>query len=182
MTARSARLVCLEAEISRLKDRLQQLEAEHAALSKNNSQNTTCLPPLRRIPFEILAEIFSWTLPPRSEGPLGINKSPWLLTHVCSHWRAVAVSKSSLWSPLCIDFALKPHYSLAMVRTQIERARTLRIRFYGARYRALRPQVDMLELLLQHSSMWEELRIELTRDLVRHIEPVQDSFPALRRA
>ncbi|KAJ6455156.1 hypothetical protein C8R45DRAFT_944159 [Mycena sanguinolenta] len=68
------------------------------------------------------------------------------------------------------------------LRTQIERTRTLNIRFYGARCRHSRPQIDMLRLLLQHSSIWEELRIELTGDLVPYIADVREPFPALRRA
>ncbi|KAF7373084.1 hypothetical protein MSAN_00516200 [Mycena sanguinolenta] len=177
-----ARLARLESEISQLQTQLKELEAEHAILPKDQSQNTAVLSPFSRLPVELLAEVFFWTLPPMSGAPLDINKSPWLLTHVCSQWRAVAVSKSSLWSPLSIDFSLKPNYSLAMVKTQIERARTLKVRFYGARYRALRPQVDILELLLQHSSIWEEIRIQLTRDLVPYVEAFADPLPVLRRA
>ncbi|KAJ7207710.1 hypothetical protein B0H12DRAFT_1195570, partial [Mycena haematopus] len=92
-----ARLACLEAEISLLKEQLNRLEAEHAVLSEYHSQNLTILSPLRRVPLEILSEIFQWTLPRISDAPLDISNSPWVLTHVSSRWRAVAVSKSSLW-------------------------------------------------------------------------------------
>ncbi|KAJ7246169.1 hypothetical protein B0H12DRAFT_1054075, partial [Mycena haematopus] len=93
----AARLACLEAEISRLKVQLNHLEAEHAVLSKYHAQNTAILSPVRRVPVEILAEVFSLTLPRISDARLDISTSPWVLTHVSSRWRAVAVSKSSLW-------------------------------------------------------------------------------------
>ncbi|KAJ7260360.1 hypothetical protein B0H12DRAFT_959143, partial [Mycena haematopus] len=91
----ATQLACLDAEISRLKDQLTQLEEERAALAKYHTQNTTILSPLRRMPSEVLGEIFSWTLPLRSA--LDITDSPWVLTHVSRRWRAIAVSKSSLW-------------------------------------------------------------------------------------
>ncbi|KAJ7207706.1 hypothetical protein B0H12DRAFT_961231, partial [Mycena haematopus] len=92
-----ARLACLEAEISRLKEQLNHLEAEHALLSKYQSQHRTIFSPARRLPAEIFAEIFVSTLPRISDAPLDISNSPWALTHVSSRWRAVAVSESRLW-------------------------------------------------------------------------------------
>ncbi|KAJ7255137.1 hypothetical protein B0H12DRAFT_541135 [Mycena haematopus] len=177
-----ARLASLEAEISQLKEQLNHLEAEHAMLSKYHSQNATILSPLRRIPVEILAEIFQWTLPQLFDAPVNISNSPWVLTHVSSHWRTVAASKPSLWSEIFLDFSFEQHYSLTMVRTQIERARTLKVWIYGCQHRDSRPQIDMLVLLSQHSSIWEELRIRLTSDLVALIQTCRDPFPALRRA
>ncbi|KAJ7260351.1 hypothetical protein B0H12DRAFT_1181996, partial [Mycena haematopus] len=91
----AARLACLEAEISRLRDQLTQLEEERAALAKYHAQNAIILSPLRRMPSEVLGEIFSWTLPLKRA--LDIADSPWVLTHVSRRWRAIAVSKSSLW-------------------------------------------------------------------------------------
>ncbi|KAJ7246152.1 hypothetical protein B0H12DRAFT_768396 [Mycena haematopus] len=178
----AARLAYLEAERLRLKDQMKQLEAEHAMLSKYQSQNTTILSPLRRIPLEILAEIFSCTLPRVPEAPPDIAESPWVLTHVSSRWRAVAVSKSSLWSQIYLNFWLEQDYSSAMIKTQIERARRLEIRFHGSEDVESRPQIAMWRLLSKHSSIWEELFIELTSDLVPHLEALRGPLPALRRA
>ncbi|KAJ7780064.1 hypothetical protein DFH07DRAFT_793604 [Mycena maculata] len=52
----------LDEEISRLRDRLEQLEEERVSLSRYHAQNKSILSPLRRIPPEVLAEILSWTL------------------------------------------------------------------------------------------------------------------------
>ncbi|KAF8198821.1 hypothetical protein K438DRAFT_1583999, partial [Mycena galopus ATCC 62051] len=93
----AARLAALDAEISRLKDRLIQLEGERAMLSKHHAKNLTILSPLRRMPPEILGEIFSWALPP-FRSPLNVQDCPWVLTQVSSRWRAVALSRPSLWS------------------------------------------------------------------------------------
>ncbi|KAJ7302969.1 hypothetical protein DFH08DRAFT_986798, partial [Mycena albidolilacea] len=58
-----ARLACLDDEISTLEEKLQQLEEEHASLSSYRTRNKAILSPLRRMPPEVLGEIFSLTLP-----------------------------------------------------------------------------------------------------------------------
>ncbi|KAJ7671065.1 hypothetical protein B0H17DRAFT_905392, partial [Mycena rosella] len=68
-----------------------------------HEQNAAILSPLRRIPPEILAEIFSWTLPPIREilcrGRLHENYySPWGPTQISSRRRVVAVLTPLLWS------------------------------------------------------------------------------------
>ncbi|KAJ7483482.1 hypothetical protein FB451DRAFT_991164, partial [Mycena latifolia] len=65
------------------------------------------LSPLRRMPPELLGEIFSWTLPSVQEA-LGRRRfqdkhSPWVFTQVCHRWRAVALSTPSLWSQIVIN-------------------------------------------------------------------------------
>ncbi|KAJ6449468.1 hypothetical protein C8R45DRAFT_790336, partial [Mycena sanguinolenta] len=97
----SVRLASLDSEILRLKDRLRRLEEEREALSQCHSQHTAILSPLRRMPYEILCEIFS-CIRPTSRVVLGIGNCPWVLTHVCRRWRVVALSKPSLWSLICI--------------------------------------------------------------------------------
>ncbi|KAJ6448699.1 hypothetical protein C8R45DRAFT_791010, partial [Mycena sanguinolenta] len=76
---------------------LHELEEERITLSDYHSQKTRILSPLRRMPAEILREIFSWTLPP-VDNFFSSADCPWILTHVCATWRAVALSQPSLWS------------------------------------------------------------------------------------
>ncbi|KAJ6459251.1 hypothetical protein C8R45DRAFT_843483, partial [Mycena sanguinolenta] len=104
-----ARLATVDGEILRLKDRLRELRNERTALSGFHSQNIRIISPLRRMPAEILGEIFSWTLPSIHD-VFDTDDSPWILTYVCRRWRAVAVSKSSLWSLITIDFSSENKY------------------------------------------------------------------------
>ncbi|KAJ7709040.1 hypothetical protein B0H17DRAFT_371406 [Mycena rosella] len=60
----SAHLSSLDSEISGLRARLKQLEDKRAELSSHLMQNTTILAPLRRIPPEVLGEIFRGRYPP----------------------------------------------------------------------------------------------------------------------
>ncbi|KAJ7607906.1 hypothetical protein FB45DRAFT_763797, partial [Roridomyces roridus] len=96
-----ARLAILDKEIARL----EQFAAERAVLVSYGSQSKAALSPMRRMPNEILIEIFVLTVPSvESDGSwactFSLQKSPWVLTHVCSRWRAVAISTSALWSQL----------------------------------------------------------------------------------
>ncbi|KAJ6580722.1 hypothetical protein B0H19DRAFT_1017181 [Mycena capillaripes] len=52
----------LDDEIARQRERLQQLEEAHASLSSYRARNRAILSPLRKMPPEVLGEIFSRTL------------------------------------------------------------------------------------------------------------------------
>ncbi|KAJ7498105.1 hypothetical protein B0H11DRAFT_2383026 [Mycena galericulata] len=173
-----SRLACLDDEISRLKGQLKQLEEEQVLLSEYYAQNTAIVSPLRRMPPEILGEIFSRTLPSRA---LNVRDSPWVLTQVCKRWRAVSILMPSLWSRVHIDFSKNIKYPLTMIETHIERARTLKIHFYGRTNRDSHPQKQMFKFLSTHSSRWEELVLHLTAGLVPHLSALENRLPVLRR-
>ncbi|KAJ7623558.1 hypothetical protein FB45DRAFT_704235, partial [Roridomyces roridus] len=96
----AARLTRFDSEITQLKDQLQRLEAERAKLAEYRIQNSGIVSLLRRVPPEVLAEIFSWTLPTidEVEGDISdLKQSPWVLTQVSSFWRRTAIANPSLW-------------------------------------------------------------------------------------
>ncbi|KAJ7124344.1 hypothetical protein C8R44DRAFT_548432, partial [Mycena epipterygia] len=77
-----ARLAVVEHKISRLREQMQSLEKEHASLSGHLAANTAILSPLRRMPPEVLGEIFPWTLPSAWLASFAVEGSPWVLTHI----------------------------------------------------------------------------------------------------
>ncbi|KAJ7146766.1 hypothetical protein C8R44DRAFT_18505 [Mycena epipterygia] len=187
-----ARIAYLDDEIPRLRDRLIQLKEERKALSIYHSQNNAILSPLRRMPPEVLCDIFSWTLPSVNDGlwhcKFNTKCSPWVLTQICSRWRATAFSTPSLWSLVVLDYTHDHNlpsdlsaYSLPMVDTQIQRAQKIRVHFYGCTNRIARPQVEMFQCLAKHSSRWEELAIQLTPDLFPLLATLSDRLQSLRR-
>ncbi|KAJ7471023.1 hypothetical protein FB451DRAFT_1368159 [Mycena latifolia] len=188
------RLKDLEKEMSQLRDRLAQLEEEHASLSAYHSQNVAVLSPLRRMPPEVLCEIFSWTLPSVLEalrrGRFDVEDSPWVLTHISSRWRAVALSTPSLWSQIVVDYSYDhdlpcsqdtSEYPLSMVEAQIQRAQKLKIHFYGCTNTVARPQVQMFQYLAEHSSRWEEFSVELTPELTPLLPTLRNRVSSLCR-
>ncbi|RDB16573.1 hypothetical protein Hypma_002936 [Hypsizygus marmoreus] len=93
-------LKSLDLEISRLHAIINDLNAKRELVIIRANRIRTALTPLKRIPHEILANIFSLTI----EGlpfklPLHLTESwPWPLRSVCSRWRQVAISTKRLWS------------------------------------------------------------------------------------
>ncbi|KAJ7147734.1 hypothetical protein C8R43DRAFT_1069506 [Mycena crocata] len=185
-----ARLAYLDSEITRLQDRLEGLHEERASLASYRAQNCGILSPLRKMPPEVLEEIFLWTLPSAGEvlrrGKSDTRDSPWLLTHISSVWRAVALSTSSLWSLVAIGYSgdridLSSPHLLSMTETQIQRAHNLRIHFHGSEDLDPQPQTEMFRCLAEYSSRWTELSIGLTSHLVPLMASLRDRLPCLRR-
>ncbi|KAJ7155846.1 hypothetical protein C8R46DRAFT_1116605 [Mycena filopes] len=179
------RLVHLDDEILRLRQQLERLEEERAAVSSRRSQTQRILSALRRIPPEILGYIFSLTLPiPRKarRTVVPVKESPWTLSHVSRYWRAVALSESSLWSLVTLDYEdPAPFYPLSMVETQIARAKRLKIHFYGFEKLHPQPQTEMFQFLAQHAVQWEELSLRVTSHIAPLLSTLRDRLPLLRR-
>ncbi|KAJ7147653.1 hypothetical protein C8R43DRAFT_1195437 [Mycena crocata] len=155
-------------------------------------QNNTIISRLRKMPPEVLAEIFSWTLPSAGDALesgvlLDWKQAPWVLTPICTRWRRIALSTPSLWSLVVIDFqdqSFSSAYPLrTVIKTHIARAKQhkLRVHFYGDEEKDAGPQVEILRLLTEHSFRWEEFRIELTSFLVPVVATLRDRLPSLRR-
>lgn len=181
----NGRLAPLDEEISQVRDRLVQLVKDRAALMDSRDQHEAILSPLRRMPPEILAEIFAWTLPTAAEAlsPSSFEmkrRSPWVLTHVCSHWRDVAISTPLLWSLLAMPYD-DYDYPVVVAETQIQRSKALRIHLCGSLRRPAGPQTQMLQYLIEHSLRWEELSITITEKLLPLVSALRDRVPSLRR-
>ncbi|KAJ7648235.1 hypothetical protein DFH06DRAFT_1332471 [Mycena polygramma] len=169
----------LDVEIERLQERMRELQNEWALLSHYRDRNHGVLSPVRRIPPEVLGEIFSWT-----SRKMRMKDSPWLFTHVSQYWRAVAVSHSKLWSLVAIKYQPETDpsaYPLAMVETQLARAKKLKIHFSGCQISNAGPQTEMFRYLSKHASRWEELSLVLTSDLYPILNDLRGRVPSLCR-
>ena len=94
----------IEADLSRLDDEMSQLQmamdhlaTERRKLEMSLDEHRSLVAPIRRIPPEILCEMFMHCLVsvPHS---FDVTKAPLHLTFVCSKWRRVAISTPWLWS------------------------------------------------------------------------------------
>ncbi|KAJ7140367.1 hypothetical protein C8R46DRAFT_1135514 [Mycena filopes] len=160
---------------------------EHEALMADVARHAAILSPLRRMPAEILSEIFSSTLPSDWEllrrGKFDVNDSPWTLSHTCSRWRTIALTSSLLWSFIAIDFevlhAPLVAYPLALLRTQLSRASQLRLSFSGS-YLNFNHQITLFELLVEYSPLWVEANLTLLTELLPTIAGIRGRVPLLR--
>ncbi|KAJ6471905.1 hypothetical protein C8R45DRAFT_1217876 [Mycena sanguinolenta] len=185
-----ASLAIIGNEILALDCRIKELNAERDRLYSYRMKNSAILSPIRRLPPEILVEIFSWTTPKSvkrrwSSARSGLRSLPWpwVLTHINRRWREIIVSTPSLWSHVVVDFRVYPSYPLPMLEAQITRAQKLKLKihFCGRGFPcASEPQVQIFHYLAQHSSRWEEFYFHPTGALAPLLADLRGQIPLLR--
>ncbi|KAJ7748334.1 hypothetical protein B0H16DRAFT_1725520 [Mycena metata] len=177
--------------ISRLRAQLTQLEEERVSIATDLSRNMGIISPLRRMPPEIILEIFGWTLPSEQETVkhstinATMQDSPWSLGRICSRWRTVALASQCLWSFIGIDCnVLVEPYPLAVLDMQLQRATSLRIHFAAPtslqRVHPVDYRIALLKRLVECSPRWVEAGLILTPPLVPILVSLRDRIPQLR--
>ncbi|KAJ6594888.1 hypothetical protein B0H19DRAFT_883348, partial [Mycena capillaripes] len=78
--------------------------------------------PVRRLPHDIIQEIFLACLPTRRKAVMSSSKAPLLLGHVCSGWQTIALSKPMLWSSLHIHLNWLSDLRISAVAEWLARA------------------------------------------------------------
>ncbi|EDR04257.1 uncharacterized protein LACBIDRAFT_304790 [Laccaria bicolor S238N-H82] len=96
------RLSSLDAEIERVQSILDELRHERCALSDEIEAHRALISPIRRIPFDVLGEIFVHCLPDGRNAVMSSREAPILLGRICSAWRSIALSTPRLWASLHI--------------------------------------------------------------------------------
>ncbi|KAJ7755568.1 hypothetical protein B0H16DRAFT_1828939 [Mycena metata] len=104
------RLHSLIKELTEKRDNLNECIDPHLAL----------ISPVRRLPHDVVAEIFAASLPPDRNAVIHAAESPLLLCHICQAWRALALSTPQLWASLHIvgprDTPRDPHRNLRVTQ------------------------------------------------------------------
>jgi hypothetical protein len=94
----SVKIKAAEDELERLvktsRSTIQEMEKERAALEDQVTQTMAYLSEIRRLPPEILGQIFMFIF---EEYPC----CAWVLASVCSLWRRQVLSMPRLWSKVC---------------------------------------------------------------------------------
>ncbi|KZP24021.1 hypothetical protein FIBSPDRAFT_785319, partial [Athelia psychrophila] len=85
----------LDKEIQDIQAVLEELLRKRTDLRDQGDKHRELLHPIRRLPAEILAEVFGQCM--TTPWLHDFNKSPLILHNVCALWRSIAVSTPSLW-------------------------------------------------------------------------------------
>ncbi|KAK0221347.1 hypothetical protein IW262DRAFT_1493185 [Armillaria fumosa] len=161
-------LVQVDEEIELLSLTMERLKMRRADISKAISKHRCVLSPIRRLPPEMLSEIFvrandgCYTVFDTSYGP-------WALNHVNHQWRAVALAgPGCLWDNPYITIGIDSCYKTdptSLVRTALERSRTqsLSLHFYYRKPSSL-PKVEerpleIFRLVIGHCERWHLLHL-----------------------
>ncbi|KAF8066057.1 hypothetical protein FPV67DRAFT_1450656 [Lyophyllum atratum] len=89
----------MEAEFSRLAQDVSQSITEREGLGKAIPKFRLALAPHKRLPTEVLSQIFVYAAVAESiTFPPLLKRVPWVLRNVCSKWRRVALNEIRLWN------------------------------------------------------------------------------------
>ncbi|KAF7367725.1 hypothetical protein MSAN_00836300 [Mycena sanguinolenta] len=96
------RLAQIQAQIEELNLVIGHLNAERLSIETAIDPHKALMSHMRRIPVEILREIFLACLPTEHPAVVDNNEAPLLLGRICRRWRAVAHSTPLLWASIHI--------------------------------------------------------------------------------
>ncbi|KAJ7785680.1 hypothetical protein B0H16DRAFT_1681019 [Mycena metata] len=97
-----SRLKYIDDEIVALQKTIDELARERDSLSTYVGAHKALLSPLRRLPLDIIQEIFVACLPAHRNCVMSAVEAPILLGRICSSWRALSSSTPRLWARLHI--------------------------------------------------------------------------------
>src|SRR6266567_1824349 len=106
LPAPTAKLAELDIEIARVQELYSSLREQRQDLLTEIEGYQSLISPARRLPVDILQEIFIHTLPTTHNALMDPFECPTLLTRVCSGWRSIALSNPHLWSTIHIPIPL----------------------------------------------------------------------------
>ncbi|KAJ7168022.1 hypothetical protein C8R46DRAFT_1191968 [Mycena filopes] len=158
--------------IGHFQDALTRLRRHREEIETFVRTHSGILSTLRHFPNEILLEIFQQTVTESA----AVDRVPWVLSGVCSHWRRVTLAAPSLWTrfpPLSVK---GDHpFSTPMMSLQLERAQHTPLSIdFG---KSISPHA--LALLLPVISQWEDVTINVSSLMLPQLSG--HTFSALKK-
>ncbi|KAJ6492550.1 hypothetical protein C8R47DRAFT_1121027 [Mycena vitilis] len=154
-----ARMDQLDAQIDSLQSTLTKLTRTRGATAEYVRQHRAVISPLRRMPPELLCEIFAlaW-FSEEDEDTTNTARVPWYLGHICRSWRDAAVSYPPLWCS--ISTSSEGICPLAMMETQLARSGNALLRVFWRRVEFVDPRC--LGLVVAQCGRWHSLCLDCT--------------------
>ncbi|KAF8953636.1 hypothetical protein BDZ97DRAFT_591446 [Flammula alnicola] len=103
-----AELSKLNDHLSHLKRQLDGMKKERDELKDGIDEHHHLLAPFRRLPDDMLREIFLWCLPDDHEAIMSIKEPPLILGRVCQRWNFVVYRTPRLWASLHVALPFAP--------------------------------------------------------------------------
>ncbi|KAJ7090838.1 hypothetical protein B0H15DRAFT_948602 [Mycena belliarum] len=111
----SQRLKRLDDVIAGLQNALDQLMEERARLSAHVDAHKALRSPVRRLPLDIIQEIFVACIPTHRNCAMSALEAPVLLGRICRSWRDISLSTPRLWSKIHIVEPTCPYNSVIAI-------------------------------------------------------------------
>ncbi|KIM35524.1 hypothetical protein M413DRAFT_348408 [Hebeloma cylindrosporum] len=184
----TAKLADLDIEINRIQEVLSNLMEQRQSLSTEIEGYRSLISPARRLPIDILQEIFLHTLPTAHNAVIDPHMCPLLLTRICNGWRTVALSTPQLWSSIHIPIPLivmgRPHQWGPMhfndlpeefQKTTLSSLKSISL-YDPRQYLVPKEHYDIiLDSFLPRASQWKSLALDTCSPFVIPIAELQES-------
>ncbi|KAF7358810.1 F-box domain-containing protein [Mycena sanguinolenta] len=186
-------------EIARLKGELRQLESRRSALAAYRRDCRGLLAPIRRLPSEILFEIFQLCRPSRSEPDF--SRSPdqtycamahlaqdtiLQVSQVCILWHTLVMGTPTLWNIISLHAAAvqgtprQYESTLELLRLALQRSGSSRLSVqfhsFGGHVRRYAPA---LELIARHSARWRSAKFRCSPHDFEYLSGAKGNLPLL---
>ncbi|KAJ7189109.1 hypothetical protein C8R46DRAFT_1244633 [Mycena filopes] len=181
-------------ELERYEIEIQRLRETHRSLKWFREGCLSVFSPVRRLPTELLAEIFGLCAPtahpttPAAELDQIARKYLLNLSQVCSRWHEVTMTTPKLWSTVAFDTCFWDECSasyavlLSLLEVGLERSGnhplTLDVAVDSTHPRRVQQQI--FDLIGKHSHRWEKLRLWVEPKAFTYLAGARGKMPLLR--
>ncbi|KAJ7762482.1 hypothetical protein B0H16DRAFT_1368650 [Mycena metata] len=189
------RLKNLDDEIADLQKAIDKLKAERDSVESFVDAHKALISPARRLPLDIIQEIFIACLPTHRNCVMSASEAPVLLGRICSSWRAISLSTPRLWSSLHIvdpaphgdpigASAVADRVTLRLATTKMWLARSghcplsisLKVGFeHSDDEQPLVTRSPFLQLLVQFAPRWQHIHLVTPPAVLEQIRHLTDA-------
>ncbi|KAJ7457784.1 hypothetical protein FB451DRAFT_1274195 [Mycena latifolia] len=192
ISSSSAELARHDMEVARFQAALVRAVSERTIAQAYVEGCHSMFAPIRRLPAELLVEIFFYFLPPFPAFPSSEKKALDLLrnvdilhlAHVCSYWRVIAMGTTALWSSIVIrnDLDCTPHKIRNTISLALQRSGASPLTIQLVHAVDAKPIAQCaLEQLGQHSHRWRNICLSLPSSTLEIFREVKGNLPLLER-
>ncbi|KAJ7707487.1 hypothetical protein B0H17DRAFT_519884 [Mycena rosella] len=157
-----------DADIESARSVLRGLLTERDETHQTLEAHRALLSPIRRIPPEVLGEIFIHCLPKDTYIAPSVAQCPLLLTQISSNWRSVALATPALWTSIAVNLTIKSCLpNIRLIETWLARSGSRPLSFQITEsiqkdyYEpGMVTSAAILELYAPHYNRWQHVRLE----------------------
>ncbi|KAK0446986.1 uncharacterized protein EV420DRAFT_1647878 [Desarmillaria tabescens] len=174
-----ANLSSLPRRIAAARETLQILLKEQTGTVKRITDAKVLLNPVRRLPADVLIDIFTECLPEDMDS-LDTKSTPWALSQVCASWRKTALASTGLWAHIHLKMDLCTNHTKCVFRfgTVLHRAgmHPLKVNIIGRRDFSQHP---VFAMILPTSMRWTSLNVIAPLHSFRLFNSISHQLPLL---
>ncbi|KAJ7140816.1 hypothetical protein C8R44DRAFT_761931, partial [Mycena epipterygia] len=101
-----------------LRKAINKLAEERTSLGAYVESHKALISPVRRLPLDVIQEIFAACIPTHRICVMSAREAPVLLGRICSSWRAVSLSTPRIWARLHVVEPIRPGDSTSTSRLE----------------------------------------------------------------